>query len=153
MRSPFPGMDPYIEAFGLWEDFHTKLIGEMERNLSSLVPDRYVVRTGERSYVAIGGPGDDDGHEIVPDVTLAAPRAPEVRGGTAAATPGTGDPDAAPALMQAMFEAEYREVFLEIHQTDPAPARYWNRGAVAVQQARRYQGLASLPPQTSGVSP
>ena len=46
MRSPFPGMDPYIESFGLWEDFHTKLIGEMERNLSSLVPERYVVRTG-----------------------------------------------------------------------------------------------------------
>ena len=44
MRSPFPGMDPFIECFGLWEDFHTKLIGEMERSLSSLVPDRYVVR-------------------------------------------------------------------------------------------------------------
>ena len=33
-------MDPFIECFGLWEDFHSKLIGEMERLLSSLVPDR-----------------------------------------------------------------------------------------------------------------
>ncbi len=72
MRSPFPGMDPYIEAFGLWEDFHSKLIGEMERSLSSLVPDRYVVRTGERAYVAIGGPSEDDGYEFPPDVALAA---------------------------------------------------------------------------------
>ena len=63
MRSPFPGMDPFIECFGLWEDFHTKLIGEMERSLSSLVPDRYVVRTGERSYVAIGSSSGDEGHE------------------------------------------------------------------------------------------
>ncbi len=39
MRSPFPGMDPFIESFGLWEDFHSKLIGEMERTLASLVPD------------------------------------------------------------------------------------------------------------------
>ena len=61
MRSPFPGMDPFIESFGLWEDFHSKLIGEMERTLSSVVPDRYVVRTGERSYVAIGSPSGDEG--------------------------------------------------------------------------------------------
>jgi len=26
MKSPFPGMDPYIEACGLWGDFHTHLI-------------------------------------------------------------------------------------------------------------------------------
>ncbi|HPM84774.1 MAG TPA: DUF4058 family protein [Candidatus Anammoximicrobium sp.] len=30
MRSPFPGMAPYIEACGLWGDFHDKLIGELE---------------------------------------------------------------------------------------------------------------------------
>ena len=72
MRSPFPGMDPFIECFGLWEDFHSKLIGEMERSLSSLVPDRYVVRTGERSYVAIGSPSGDEGHEFLSDVVLAS---------------------------------------------------------------------------------
>ena len=31
MRSPFPGMDPFIEAQGLWEDYHNKLMGDMER--------------------------------------------------------------------------------------------------------------------------
>jgi hypothetical protein len=51
MESPFPGMDPYIEVSHLWEDFHSKLIGEIERALSSRVPDGYVVRIGERSYV------------------------------------------------------------------------------------------------------
>ena len=30
MTSPFPGMDPYIEDHGLWPDFHSKLIGEIE---------------------------------------------------------------------------------------------------------------------------
>ena len=26
MKSPFPGMDPYIEGSGLWEDFHNHLV-------------------------------------------------------------------------------------------------------------------------------
>ena len=30
MRSPFPGMDPYIEACGLWGDFHQDLIGAIK---------------------------------------------------------------------------------------------------------------------------
>lgn len=53
MLSPFPGLDPFIEACGLWEDFHTKLIGEIERSLAPLLPERYVVRTGERAYVVL----------------------------------------------------------------------------------------------------
>jgi hypothetical protein len=119
MRSPFPGMDPYIESFGLWEDFHSKLIGEMERSLSSLVPDRYVVRTGERAYVAIGEPGGDEGHEFLPDVALAKAPGPKMGSPIAAATPEAVETEAAPVLMQALVEAEYREVFLEIRQTGP----------------------------------
>jgi hypothetical protein len=119
MRSPFPGMDPFIESFALWEDFHSKLIGEMERTLSSLVPDRYVVRTGERVYVVLGGPDADEGLEILPDVVLASLSIPEAGGQAAPATKTAAETETAPVLMQALFEAEYREVFLEIHQTDP----------------------------------
>jgi hypothetical protein len=111
-------MDPYIESFRLWEDFHSKLIGEMERSLSSLVPDRYVVRTGERAYVAIGGPSADEGHEFLPDVVLASAPGPETGAPAAGPIPEVAGSDAAPVLMQALLEAEYREVYLEIHQTD-----------------------------------
>lgn len=119
MRSPFPGMDPYLESLGSWGDFHTKLIGEMERSLSSLVPDRYVVRTGERAYVALGDPGADDGYEFLPDVALASTHVPQAGGSTILATAAAGEPDAAPVPMEALIRAEYREVFLEIHQTEP----------------------------------
>ena len=119
MRSPFPGMDPCIEASGLWADFHSKLIGEMERSLSSLVPDRYVVRTGERAYVAIGGPSADLGYEFLPDVALASPAEPAASGFAAPSAHDAGEPDAGPVLMQALLRAEYRELYLEIHQTDP----------------------------------
>jgi Protein of unknown function (DUF4058) len=120
MHSPFPGMDPYIEAFGLWEDFHSKLIGEMERSLSIRVPDRYAVRTGERAYVAIGAGPDGDPHELLPDVALTASRLPDGAGTTLALnSESEGDPEAAPVLMEAIVEAEYRELFLEIHQVEP----------------------------------
>ena len=140
MRSPFPGMDPFIEYFGLWEDFHSKLIGEMEQSLSSLVPDRYVVRTGERAYVAIGGPSGDEGHEFLPDVVLASVRGPEAVG----PTPGSGEPEAAPVLMQALFQAEYREIFLEIYQTDPEHG--WSQGSSL------YRRRTSVAAQRVGVS-
>jgi hypothetical protein len=39
MKSPFPGMDPYIEACGLGEDFHDKLVGEIERHLAEIIPE------------------------------------------------------------------------------------------------------------------
>src|SRR5947207_691136 len=55
MKSPFPGMDPFIEDRGLLADFHTKLIGEIERALAAVLPERYFVQTGERAYEVIAG--------------------------------------------------------------------------------------------------
>jgi hypothetical protein len=118
MRSPFPGMDPFIEAFGLWEDFHSKLIGEMERSLASLVPDRYVVRTGERAYVAIAGPSREESDDHLPGLVLASPTGPEATGPTTAPTLLSGEAETVPVQMEDLFEAEYRELFLEIRQTD-----------------------------------
>jgi hypothetical protein len=46
-------MDPYIEARGLWGDFHAELIGELKRALAAQVPEKYLVRVEERSYVAL----------------------------------------------------------------------------------------------------
>ena len=53
MQSPFPGMDPFIEASDLWGDFHANLIADLTRSLSKIVPKRYVVRINSRSYLAI----------------------------------------------------------------------------------------------------
>src|ERR1700674_2985044 len=75
MGSPFPGMDPYIEISHLWEDFHNHLIDEIYRALSDVLPDRYVVRAGERSYVAVAVPDDEeDKRSFLPDVAVASRR-------------------------------------------------------------------------------
>ncbi len=34
MKSPFPGMDPYIESSGLWENFHFLLIAQIHQQLA-----------------------------------------------------------------------------------------------------------------------
>ncbi len=51
MSSPFPGMDPYIEACGLWEDFHNHFVASIANTLAGILPERYLVRGGRRSYV------------------------------------------------------------------------------------------------------
>ncbi len=44
MPSPFPGMDPYIEAPELWSDFHGDLAAEMRAALNRVLQPRYVAR-------------------------------------------------------------------------------------------------------------
>lgn len=125
MRSPFPGMDPYIEASGLWEDFHEALIAQIRDALTESLPERYVVRFNERSYVAlvsseeIGGP---DRRTSQADVAIAfAPGKGRSAGGAAAAVaerPATRT-DEGPLTMRALIEAEFRESFVEIYALRP----------------------------------
>jgi hypothetical protein len=53
MKSPFPGMDPYIEACGLWEGFHNHLVEEISRNIAAVLPPGYTIDTAVRSYVVL----------------------------------------------------------------------------------------------------
>ena len=120
MKSPFPGMDPYIEACGLWEDFHKKLIGDMERTLAALVPDRYSVRLGERSYVVLADAEGKESSPFLPDVGVTSRSEPEPSPpegtATAVAEPAT---DAEGVSMRAFIEEEFREPFVEIYEADP----------------------------------
>ena len=38
MPSPFPGMDPYLEAPDIWPDFHHALATEIRGELNRLLP-------------------------------------------------------------------------------------------------------------------
>ncbi len=42
MPSPFPGMDPYIEAPFLWSDFHLCMLAAMREALNAVLPAGYV---------------------------------------------------------------------------------------------------------------
>ena len=54
MPSPFPGMDPYLEASSRWLDFHNNLATEIQAALNRVLDPRYIATL--TSYVV---------HEIV----------------------------------------------------------------------------------------
>jgi hypothetical protein len=52
MLSPFPGMDPYLESQGWWQDFHTSSAVYCRSALTADLPDGYVALIGadERAW-------------------------------------------------------------------------------------------------------
>jgi Protein of unknown function (DUF4058) len=69
MPSPFPGMDPYLEAADIWSDFHEAFASEIRAELNLLLPQPYYARLEVRPEVGIV---EDAGvsRRIVPDVTV-----------------------------------------------------------------------------------
>ena len=125
MPSPFPGMDPYIEACRLWDDFHHKLIGEIDTALAAIVPGNYTVRQGERAYITQMRPETlaTERNQMQGDVSISLSR-----GRT------SGDSDSSVAVLEqpltaveeesvsmvALEQVEFREPFVEIRSLDPA---------------------------------
>ena len=44
MPSPFPGMDPYLEAVDIWPDLHYRLASEISIQLNQQLPSSYYAR-------------------------------------------------------------------------------------------------------------
>jgi hypothetical protein len=116
MQSPFPGMDPYIEACGFWEDFHFHLIEKLYDALAQAVPDRYFVQVGERSYIVLAGAAGKNTSQFIPDVSVTSPSAVERGAGTTIAEPET---DANVVTMRPFIDEHFRENFIEIYEAEP----------------------------------
>ncbi len=120
MKSPFPGMDPYIEDRGLWGDFHHNLISEICRCLADVVSPRYLVRTGERFYLVLVGAEGKEDRPFYPDVSTTTHRSRKKpankKGGAKVAETGAGPQ---PVKMRAFITEEHRESFLEIFEAEP----------------------------------
>ncbi len=120
MKSPFPGMDPYIESSSLWADFHGHLIEKIAERLAEATPARYLVRTGERSYLVLIESEGKAAYPFLPDVTVTTParakKPSRKRGGTAVAEP---PPAPEPLVLRAFIEEEHRERFVEIYEATP----------------------------------
>ena len=73
MPTPFPGMDPYLERAGMWEEVHTRLIVAMADALGPHMRPKYRVGVEQRTYLAVMTP---DEYELVgkPDGLVVAPR-------------------------------------------------------------------------------
>src|SRR5438045_8041946 len=48
MRSPFPGMDPYLESPEFWPDFRSRFVNCWCEAIAAALPEKYEARIDER---------------------------------------------------------------------------------------------------------
>src|SRR5580765_7224269 len=114
MKSPFPGMDPFVETSRLWGDFHRELIGDLKREIADHLPERYLVRTNVRSYVELVEAEGKDVRHFEPDVSLLSP-SPAVATQTMGPPAVVAEPSIEQEVMLRAFIAEeFKENFIEI---------------------------------------
>lgn len=114
MPTPFPGMDPYLERRGLWEEVHTDLITRIRQFLTPLLRPKYRVAIEQRTYLSLVAPSG----ELIgkPDVMVTTPKVPAAEGIMTAtiAAPLVADSPLVGELPQA---EDVIERYLEIRDT------------------------------------
>ena len=105
MPTPFPGMDPYLERRGLWEEVHTDLIAGIRRFLTPLLRPRYRVAIERRTYLALLPPSEQ--RVGIPDVLVTSQD-------TVATTVTTAPVVADPIVAELPMPEEVLERYLEI---------------------------------------
>lgn len=106
MPTPFPGMDPYLERRGLWEEVHTRLIVALADVLGPLVRPRYRVAVERRVYLAFPATEDLVGK---PDVMVVDPGT-----GSLSAAPIGVHAGATPLVAELPMPEEVVERYLEV---------------------------------------
>ncbi len=103
MKTPFPGMDPYLEHHALWPSVHTRLMVWLAHQLRPLIRPRYVASVEDRVFIE--GPE----HQRVPDIWIQRTRA-----GGPMRTAATGI--ASPIVLD-VEELQIREHYVDILDT------------------------------------
>jgi hypothetical protein len=70
MRSPFPGMDPYLENPGRWPGVHGTLISAIRADLNRRIRPRFVADVGTTVYIVT----PEDRRWVYPDVFVVEAR-------------------------------------------------------------------------------
>jgi hypothetical protein len=157
MKSPFPGMDPFIEARGLWSDFHDNLIVEIQTALNERLPAGYDALLGERTYIDVVDPDSGAASEFLvrPDVRVDTTR--EVGAATSLTPDEAGR--ATSVLMYPQVSVSEREPYIEIRHPEsddrvvtcievlsPTNKRPGSTGWSEYEQKRQlmFQGAASF---------
>ncbi len=117
MPSPFPGMDPYLEAPYIWPDCHNSLASQIRDALNRDLPRPYYARLEMRPEIGIVDEEGTDPGRIVPDIAIVRhPRGP---------APGGAVVARAPRELSKAYEVEFlnepiHHDFVEIRDADRA---------------------------------
>lgn len=106
MPSPFPGMNPYFEQAGIWQDFHGEFLPMLRRQLAPQITPDYIVQLEEHIYI----------HDLPPGPRRRAGRADVSvsRTGPSSTAPGALGLLEAPAEVQLPGQDVERVPFLEV---------------------------------------
>ena len=101
MKTPFPGMDPYLEHPVLWTGFHARMIFALASKLRPLIRPRYVASIEERVYI--------EGPQMrrVPDLQISQRKGEFLQAGNMAVEPDN-------AVVMEVEEIEVHEKRVEI---------------------------------------
>jgi Protein of unknown function (DUF4058) len=112
MPSPFPGMDPYLEAPTIWPDLHDRLATEISAELNQILPGAYYARIEMRPEVGIVEDQSSNRRRIVPDVAVV--RRPKVLASEAVAVIERPRRELSVALEVEFRDEPVRHHFVEI---------------------------------------
>ncbi|MCA9049831.1 MAG: DUF4058 family protein [Planctomycetaceae bacterium] len=143
MHSPFPGMDPYLEAPAHWPDVHHELLSVARELLNRRLRPHYHVRVEERVYIS--DENDPGRKAIIPDLKIVD------SAGSLTSPDRTSDSTVVtePLLMTALIEDEIHEARLEVIDTNqhsvvtviellsPTNKISGSRGRASYEQERR----------------
>jgi hypothetical protein len=112
MRSPFPGIDPYLENPELWAAVHNRLIVAIADDLVDRLSEKYRVEIEKRTYFT----SDEDSILVgIPNVTIATGSPPNSN--PAATSPSTTLVlPIQPELVTVPIAEEVNEWYLEIRE-------------------------------------
>jgi hypothetical protein len=119
MKSPFPGMGPYIEACGLWGDFHDEMIRGIKSILQDELPSTFLVRTSKRSYIALTDGDEKDERAFLPDVHITAPRRRIATSAVQQESTPASTAITEPVSLRAFVSEEFEETFIDIFEVGP----------------------------------
>jgi hypothetical protein len=118
MSSPFPGMDPYLEAPHVWPGFHHKFASELSTELNGVLPVPYYAELEMRPELGIVEQ-EEERQRVVPDVTVVRhPNLPKAQGGDVVAVLELPRRSISPSIDTAMNLGKIRHYFVEIR--DPS---------------------------------
>jgi hypothetical protein len=118
MSSPFPGMDPYLEAPHVWPGFHHKFASELSTELNGVLPVPYYAELEMRPELGIVEQ-EEERQRVVPDVTVVRhPNLPKAQGGDVVAVLELPRRSISPSIDTAINLGKIRHYFVEIR--DPS---------------------------------
>jgi hypothetical protein len=120
-KSPFPGMDPYLETPDIWPDFHDALAAVIRADLNVSLPAPYYARLQKRPELGVILEAGTL-HRIIPDVTVLRSPQPEgvagATGGTEAAVLDRPRTEASAGVEVRVYTDPFQHRFVEIRDAE-----------------------------------